>query len=79
MEKIKYVIEGEYMYPDDFFGAIHYTELWEMLSKITVINDCIEQDFLNFPIGTDKIEIWHWFEESFNTSIKNIEIQCQKN
>lgn len=23
----------------------------------------IEEDFLNFPAGTLKIDVWHWFDE----------------
>ena len=26
-------------------------------------NDEIEKDFLGFPAGTDKLEIWDWFDE----------------
>lgn len=26
-------------------------------------DDEIEEDFLNFPVGTSKIDVWHWFDE----------------
>jgi hypothetical protein len=26
-------------------------------------NDEIEEDFLDFPSGTDKFDVWHWFDE----------------
>ena len=29
----------------------------------------IEEPFLDFPIGTDKFNIWHWFEEKYNVSV----------
>ena len=39
-------------------------ELWNQLGDIPVNNDDeIEEDFLDFPVGTDKFEIWHWFDE----------------
>ena len=39
-------------------------ELWEMFSDIMVNEDDeIETEFLGFPAGTDKMEIWHWFDE----------------
>lgn len=39
-------------------------ELWETLSDIPVDNnDCIEQNFLWWSAGTDKFDIWHWFDE----------------
>ena len=38
--------------------------LWEQLGEIPVdVDDKIEQQFLNFEIGTDKFDIWHWFED----------------
>lgn len=45
-------------------------ELWEELGDIPV-NDQEEIDdpFLDFEIGTDMYEIWHWFEETFNVSV----------
>lgn len=46
-----------------------YYAYWDMLSDIPVADvhdefeDCaIEQPFLHFPAGTDREEIWHWFE-----------------
>lgn len=45
-------------------------ELWEELGDIPV-NDQeeIDEPFLDFEIGTDIYEIWHWFEETFNVSV----------
>lgn len=40
------------------------SELWEMFGDIPVNNDDeIEKEFLNFPAGTSKIDVWHWFDE----------------
>lgn len=39
-------------------------ELWSQLSDIPVNNnDEIEEDFLDFPAGTDKFDVWNWFDE----------------
>lgn len=39
-------------------------ELWNELSDIPVNeNDEPEEDFLDFPSGTDKFDVWHWFDE----------------
>jgi hypothetical protein len=45
-------------------------ELWAKFGD-TPINDAdeIEAPFLHFEAGTDRFEIWHWFEETFNCSI----------
>lgn len=39
-------------------------ELWEHFSHVPVNeNDEIEDCFLNFPVGTSKFDVWHWFDE----------------
>ncbi len=46
--------------------------LWDKLSDITVDNtDCIEHDWYIFKAGTNKIEIWKWFEDYFHVSVAN--------
>ena len=44
--------------------------LWEKLGDIP-INDEEELDepFMQFEKGTDRYEVWHWFEEKFNVSV----------
>jgi hypothetical protein len=47
-----------------------YKKLWQKLGEIAVNEeDEIEDSFLHFEKGTDKQEIWHWFEEKFNISV----------
>ena len=44
--------------------------LWRDLSDVPVNEDDeIDSEFLDFPIGTCKFDIWHWFEDSFNVSV----------
>lgn len=44
--------------------------LWGLFGDIPINNmDCIELPFEDFPIGTDRFEIFHWFEETFNLSV----------
>lgn len=39
-------------------------ELWKRFEDVTVNSDDeIEQDFLSFPAGTSKFDVWHWFDE----------------
>ena len=45
-------------------------QVWEELKNVLVDeNDNIEQEWMGFPIGTSKFEIWHWIEEEYNVSI----------
>jgi len=49
---------------------IESKQLWKELGNIpTNENDEIEERFLHFDIGTNREEIWHWFEEEFNLSV----------
>ena len=45
-------------------------KLWDILGN-TVINNEGEllESFLHFDITTDREDIWHWFEETFNLSV----------
>lgn len=44
--------------------------LWYVFSDIPVNeNDDIILPFYIFPIGTDKIEIWHWFDEHYSKGV----------
>lgn len=39
-------------------------ELWKKFGDIPINNDDeIEEDFLSFPAGTSRFEVWHWFDE----------------
>ena len=45
-------------------------ELWSELSDIPTDKDgCIETEWYIFEKGTDRLCIWHWFEDTFNLSI----------
>ena len=47
--------------------------MWRNLRDIP-INDYgeIEERFEHFPIGTPRFKIWHWFEEEFDITIKDL-------
>lgn len=48
----------------------HARELWTRLGDVPVDDDgYIEIAFLQFPAGTDREDIWHWFESEFNLSV----------
>ena len=39
--------------------------LWEKFKGYAVDeDDCIEEPFLDFPKGTPKEDVWHWFEDN---------------
>lgn len=48
-------------------------DLWEKLGDIPVdVDGEIEEPFLDFEVGTDREEIWHWFEEKFNIRVYDL-------
>ena len=48
-------------------------DLWEKLGNIPVDDYGItDLQFLNFPPGTDREDIWHWFEDTFNVSVAKL-------
>jgi len=52
---------------------IPLADLWQQLGDIPVNNDGdIEEAFYDFAIGTDREEIWHWIEETYNVSVGDI-------
>ena len=39
--------------------------LWDEFSDTPIDDDeCIDTDFYDWPKGTDRYEIWHWFDEN---------------
>lgn len=48
--------------------------LWDQLADVPVGYDgpdvdCIEEQFLHFPEGTHREDIWHWFEDQHDQFI----------
>lgn len=48
-------------------------KLWSQLGDIPINDDEeTEESFLHFEVGTDREDIWHWFEERFNISVTEL-------
>lgn len=47
-------------------------QAWAALEDVPVNGDteCLEQDFLWFPVGTDKADIWGWFNRNYSRGIR---------
>ena len=59
-----------YPYTEVFMLTDKVIKLWEELGDISIDKDeCIEQKFHSFEIGTERSEIWYWFEETFQISV----------
>lgn len=44
--------------------------LWQQLGDIPIDDtECIEEDFHIFKKGTNRIEIWYWFDEVYKEGV----------
>ena len=48
--------------------------LWSDLEDVPFNpeTECIEENFLCFPAGTDRDEIWHWFDERHSKGVAHL-------
>lgn len=46
-------------------------ELWELFSEIPMNpeTECMEEEFLHFPAGTHREEIWKWFDQRHSKGV----------
>lgn len=45
-------------------------DLWGELGDVPVdAEECIEDPFLSFPAGTDREDIWRWFDERYSKGV----------
>lgn len=52
------------------FDDKELTKLWQMFGDVPVNNmDQIEEEFLGFPEGTEKEEVWQWFDERYSGGV----------
>ena len=47
--------------------------LWSRLGDTPIDdNECIEESFEHFAVGTFREDIWHWFEETFDVKVHDL-------
>lgn len=55
------------------FDDAELEKLWDLFGEIPIDdNDEILEEFLGFPEGTDRFEIWHWFDEHYSKGVVNL-------
>ena len=55
---------------DNKFSEVLLEFIWEEFGDMPINNDDeIELDFYCWKTGTDRFEIWHWFDEKLPTGI----------
>jgi hypothetical protein len=52
------------------FTQQELADMWIEFGNVPVNeNEDIEVDFLWWPIGTDIMDIWHWFDDKFESGL----------
>ena len=71
LSKYEFLKSYSYLTEEDYQATID--KLWEQLSDIPVNNtgEIIEDDFYIWDKGTQKEDIWHWFDERVQNGIGN--------
>lgn len=66
--------------PSFAIGKLDVCDLWNAFSDIPLNPDTEETEvaFLDFPKGTFKEEIWHWFEKELKTSVHDLMYEQNK-
>lgn len=56
---------------EELFQLRHIEDLWEKLGRVAIDPETekTEDEFLGFPAGTHREEIWLWFESAFEISV----------
>jgi len=50
-------------------------KLWNAFGDIPVDDeDHIEEDFLHFECGTDRFDVWHWFDDCHSIGIHSLQL-----
>ena len=55
---------------DGSFTDYDLEQLWDAFGDIPINDlDEIEEPFLDFPAGTCRFDIWHWFDERYSKGV----------
>ncbi len=59
------------------FDDTELEKLWNLFGEVSVNDDDeTEEEFLKFPEGTDRLEIWHWFDELYSKGVSEL-MNCE--
>lgn len=61
------------------FDESSVEDLWEDFGNISIDEyECIESEFMDFPIGTHREEIWQWFDEVYPGGVYDLMYKIRK-
>ena len=62
-----------------YFSKDEIKKLWNLFGEIP-IDDCdhIVEQFMGWPVGTDRFEIWHWFDERYAGGVHALTIYAEE-
>lgn len=58
---------------DSRFDSQEIEMLWDLFGDVMIgDDDLIQEEFLDFPEGTNRMEIWHWFDEKYQGGVAKL-------
>jgi len=67
IESLEPITKGTITEQSEQLRNLSLKKTWGLFKDVPINeNEEIEEQFLSFPIGTCRDDIWHWFEETFN-------------
>ena len=56
---------------EELYEYQHIWDLWTQFGDVPMDpeSECLESPWHEFPAGTHREDIWHWFEEHFGLSV----------
>ena len=53
-------------------------KLWSKFGDVPMNpeTECMDEEFLGFPVGTHREDIWHWFDERHSKGVAYLMYNC---
>ena len=53
-------------------------KLWSKFGDVPMNpeTECMDEEFLSFPVGTHREDIWHWFDERHSKGVAYLMYNC---
>ena len=64
---------------DDVWYDEDLRQLWTLFGDIAIDDyDLIMEPFMDWPAGTDRFDIWHWFDKLYSGGVNELAGGCDR-
>lgn len=55
-------------------------QLWVLFGDIPIgfADDNIEEPFMDWPVGTNRFDIWHWFDDRYDGGVYKLMVDLEE-